>query len=329
MRRKNRPRLYTMTLLGGGTTSNTTYDYILLACGSDYRAYQTLRKREVFGVKFKTAVLFDFVERRGHLDRRTSPAYDSFKDMGVRCEIIRCSISDPSTCVKTLRGGTLHFTKDSVIAVDISCFTKPYFFALLKFLKEQEQVAHVTVLYTEPLSYLFSAGDYRSYHSTSGALSVMEMPGFPGSDTRTTNRLLVIMLGFDGELSSHVYDAIAPDELIVINGFPSYSPKFKDISLMNNEKLLGAGELSSASMEFSCADNPFEIFNLLELLRRQRPDSFFNVAPLGTKPMALGACLFALNTPGVRVVYPFPEEYAYQTTIDCWNSWAYEIPLDL
>ena len=150
----------------------------------------------------------------------------------------------------------------------------------------------------------------------------MEIPGFPGNDTRTTKKILVVLLGFDGELALFVSEEVAPDEIVIVNGFPGYAPKFKDISLINNEKLL-----SSRLINYARANNPFETFNLLERLYNQETAAFFNIAPIGTKPMALGACLFALTHPAVRIVYPLPEKYTNETTKECWNSWSYEIPL--
>ncbi len=142
-------------------------------------------------------------------------------------------------------------------------------------------------------------------------------PGFPGNDTRTTKKVLVVLLGFDGELSSFITEEVAPDDTLVVNGFPAYAPKFKEISLINNEKLLSSS--ATGLVLYSRANSPFETFNLLEHLYKKETSAFFNIAPIGTKPMALGACLFAL-------VYPLPQKYADVTTQECWNSWSYEIP---
>jgi hypothetical protein len=45
--------------------------------------------------------------------------------------------------------------------------------------------------------------------------------------------------------------------------------------------------------------------------------------------MALGACLFALHNPEVRVIYPLPEEYDDKYSEQCWNSWVYKLPLSI
>jgi len=301
------------------------YDYVLAACGSDYRAYQILRRSKDFGISFRNVLVFDFEERRDCADPMVLKAYQSYEELALDVKRITCSISDPSTCVKELENFEPNLHDASALALDISCFTKPYFFCILKYLKEQTKINHVTALYTEPMSYVFSRGLFYSYHSTSGPLSIMEIPGFPGNDTRTTTKTLVVLLGFDGELTSFITEEMAPNDTIVVNGFPSYAPKFKDISLINNEKLLSL--ITRESILYARANNPFETFNLLEYIFKREPSAFMNIAPIGTKPMALGACLFALVHPSVRIVYPLPAKYTNITTQDCWNSWSYEIPL--
>jgi hypothetical protein len=304
------------------------YDYGFFACGSDYRAYQILRNSEDFGLLFNETLMFDFLERQQSTNKKVIKAYQSYKNLHGNISQIPCSISDPSSCVKVIHDAAPCLKDATSVAVDISCFTKPYFFWILKFLYSQITLEQITVLYTEPMSYVFSGGLYlSSYHSTYGPLSVMEIPGFPGNDTRTSKKTLIILLGFDGELSKFIMDEIAPEDTIVVNGFPAYSPKFKEISLINNEKLISS--IPHESIRYSRANSPFETFNLLEDLLEEQHSAFLNIAPLGTKPMALGACLFALFHPSVRIVYPLPEKYADITTQECWNSWLYEVPLGM
>jgi hypothetical protein len=301
------------------------YTYFLTACGSDFRAYQVLRRAKDFGISLQKVLAFDFQQRHEGLDSEGMKAYSSYHSLNLDIKQVTCSIIDPPACVKSLSDLGFSVGNTHKVAIDISCFTKPYFFCILKYLKEQIGIPSVTVYYTEPLSYVFPKGLYHSYHSTFGPLSVMEIPGFPGNDTRTSKKVLVVLLGFDGELSFSISDEVAPEEIILVNGFPAYAPKFKDISLINNERLLSP--LAPGSIRYARANNPFETYNLLEELYSRDQSVFFNVAPIGTKPMALGACLFALAHPSVRVVYPLPEKYAHETTKECWNSWSYEMPL--
>lgn len=301
------------------------YDCLMLAAGSDKRAYEILKKFKKYNILVENVMLFDFKERNENLSEEDIEAYNLYKTLGFKIKPIECSITDPSSCIKSLKSEFTLSAKDKV-AIDISCFTEPYFFSILKYLKEQVRLSTTKVFYTEPMAYIFSKELYHSYRSGYGPLSVIEIPGYPGLDTRTKEKILIVLLGFEGELSSFISEEVAPNKIIVVNGFPAYSPIFKDISLVNNERLLSN---SSATIKYVRANNPFETYNLLESLKKERPDAFFNIVPLGTKPMALGACLFAIVYTSVRIVYPLPEKYANKTTKECSCSWSYMIPLNM
>ena len=299
-----------------------SYDCFITAAGSDYRAYQILEQFEKHSVQLNNFLVLDFIERFEYLSPEDIEAYNLYESFGFKPDLIKCSIMDPSSCIKSHLDLKHKLSPDDHIAIDISCFTKPYFFSIIKYLKEQIGVKLVTIFYTEPMSYIFNEGDYHSGH---GQLSVMEVPGYPGLNTRTTESVLVILLGFDGELSSFVTEDVASDKTILVNGFPAYSQSFKDLSIIKNETLLGN---VGTKIKYVKANNPFETFNLLEMLKKEHPDAFFNIAPLGSKPMALGACLFSLLDESVRIVYPRPEIYAHKTTRECNYSWLYEIKFD-
>lgn len=295
------------------------YDCFIAAAGSDYRAYQMLSKFEKNNVSLKHFFLFDFNERFEDLSQEDIEAYNSYESFVFKPDIIKCSIMDPSSCIKSHLALKYNLSPEDHIAIDISCFTKPYFFSIIKYLKEQIGVKLITIFYTEPMAYIFNDGNYHSGH---GQLSVMEVPGYPGSNTRAKENVLVILLGFEGELSSFIAEDVASDKTILVNGFPAYSQSFKDMSIIKNESLLGN---VGTKIEYVKANNPFETFNLLETLKKENPDAFFNIAPLGSKPMALGACLFSLLDESVRIVYPLPEKYAHKTTNECNYSWSYKI----
>lgn len=317
--------LYEMELVSGEIIKKNSFDFFFLAGGSDYRAYEILKRMKSENVLIKKILLFDFSERVQGIDK--NDPYYNYRAIGFNNILpIQCFIKEPNSCLQNLISLESELRSAPKIALDISCFTKPYFFYLIKLLKERFKIESINVFYTEPQSYLFPRGIFTSYHSSTGPITILEIPGFPGYEAREGKRVLVILLGFDGDLSKEISEDISPSETLVVNGFPSYSPKFKDISLVANEKLTSD---KNVVIRFSRANNPFEVFNLLEDIKNQNGNAFINIAPLGTKPMALGACLFALNYPDVRVVYPLPETYEKVTTDNCWNSWQYIIPLNL
>lgn len=320
----NRPQIYQMTAINDEMGSALNCTYLFVAASQDYRAYEVIRKAlRLESISTDRVILFHYNTRK-ETAQSGDPYYD-YTNMDLVVDEVDCDINDPGSILPFLEKFHRQILPGQTIALDISCFTKPFFFYIIKFLKERVTCQAVSVFYTEPATYIFSSGLYDSYQSTSGTLQIVEVPGFTGHDTDTSSSLLVILLGFDGKLATVLATEIEPNEIILVNGFPSYLPVFKDISLINNERLVAGRE--NPVVYYARANNPFEVYNLLEHLRGKYLNAFLSIAALGTKPMALGACLFAALNPDVRLVYPLPEKYSDITTDKCSTSWLYVLPL--
>jgi hypothetical protein len=316
-----------MTRLDDLSTSNHIhYDWLIVGGGSDARAYEVLKKARKTRITFQKILFFDFEERRNPITLEARNAYQEYKTLHKHIKPLSCSLKNPSGSLKLISKQHFSINSKSRLAVDISCFTRPYYFSLFKYLQDHCGLRSIDVFYTEPSSYVLPKGLIRSYRASEGPLFVMEVPGFPGSTTGKDKTILIVTLGFDGDLSVFISEEVTPDSVVIVNGFPSYSPKFKDISLINNERLLHSAN-TKQSITYCRASNPYELFNSLIKLRKDNPSAFFNIAPLGPKPMAIGACMFALADKSVRVVYPMPQKYASDTNRRSWQSWRYVVPL--
>lgn len=299
-------------------------DCLLLAGGSDHRAYEVLRQFNANGLLIPKILLFNFSERTDSL-KKNDKHFDYKETKYNHIELINCSIKNPISCFSQLHSHLSSFNNTNSFAIDISCFTKPYFFYLLKYMHERLNISKLNIFYTEPYSYKFpKKGLFSSYHESEGPITIEEIPGFSGIKERGGPTILVVQLGFESNSLEEINLNISPEESFIVNGFPAYLPKFKDFSLVINKFYT---ENKDNMILYSRANNPFEVFNLLEKIKKNFSNVFFNIAPLGTKPMALGACLFAINNPDVRVIFPLSEKYENVTTEECWNSWMYEVPL--
>lgn len=321
--------IYEMEVLDSSSVNSKEFDYLILCSGSDNRAYQSIK---LMPIKRKTKViLVNFTERV--LNKPSTDPLFEYRNLKINnLDEINCAILSPPSILPDLV--QYEFNNDTKIAIDISCFTKPYFYYLIRLLHKRFNVQAITVLYTEPKSYLFPKGLFTAFHSSSGSLKMIEMPGYVGWRKRDSKEKLVILLGFDSDLSKKVNEVLEPSEMVLVSGFPSYSSKFKDISLIVNESLITGENLAldkRIQVKYARANNPFEVYNVLEGIKRsdENENVFLNVAPLGTKPMALGACLFALHNPDVRVVYPLPEQYDEKYSDKSWRTWLYSLPLNL
>jgi len=300
-------------------TMRKDLDFFIFSSGSDNRSYEILSNYK--SSETTSFIAINYEERLADLNQNDT-IFD-YKKFGIKIlHEITCSIKDPSSCLTSL---SIHdFSSISSIGLDISVMTKPYFFFIIKLLKERFKVSQLHVFYTEPKTYEFPNGLYSKFRTCTGPLSIIEMPGYAGFEERGSKRKLIVLLGFDGDVTKEIYEDVAALDTELVNGFPSYIPKFKDISLIMNEKIVCN---NNSHVKYAKANNPFDIYNLLLKIKNNSNNSFINIAPLGTKPMALGACLFSLHYPEVRIIYPLPEKYENKYSQSSWISWMYTFDL--
>jgi hypothetical protein len=213
----------------------------------------------------------------------------------------------------------------NVIGIDISCMPTPIFTQIFHFLYKKHDTKKIIVYYTEPTHYnLDNLFDFNAYN---GEIDIKVIPGFEGKTAQPneTRRMLFYLMGFEmNYLNKLIPQETNPDGIVPINGFPSYFPKYKDISLINNNVNYYEQDVE---IIFAEANNPFKTFNQLCLLRDTCIDYCIDIIPAGTKPMALGACLFALKSgeDNIRILFPFPSEYKNKQTTGSGTVWEYII----
>ena len=151
---------------------------------------------------------------------------------------------------------------------------------------------------------------------------MFELLGFSGPGGTTKFHDLYMFLGFEGALGLKVFENCQHTNLMLVNNLPSFFPKYKDISVINNYQLMQ----NKHKYLYTPADNPFEAYNLLYSMIGDCEEAVC-VAPLSTKPVALGICLFALNHEFVRVVYPVSNKYRTANTLDTYKTNIYNIEL--
>ena len=206
------------------------------------------------------------------------------------------------------------------IVIDISCILTPYLFLLLKCLYLWNKEATISVINTIPFDYSFSKSPFTSYRSFYGDLKMEEIFGFSGSNGGCENKELYIFAGFEGALALKVIEDIDYNQLFLVNALPSYYQKYKDISVINNYQLIVSHNCKKL---YTPAINPFETYNLLN--RYVKKDTNVSIAPLCTKPIALGICLYALEHDNVRIIYPFSDRYESDRSHDVHKAYVYRI----
>lgn len=209
------------------------------------------------------------------------------------------------------------------IAIDISCIRIPDMFSIMKILKLFNHCQQIQCVYSVPYDYEYYAGEF-SYKYSLGDLQNYELIGYNGNyDSEKQDSTYIVFLGFEGALSLKVLEEAEYRRLIFVNSLPSFYQKYKDISILNNRSSIKGKKYDS--LQYVPADNPFEVYNFLE--RQYSNVPAICISPLGTKPVALGVCLFALDYENVRVIYPISDTYSTHSTDNVAKTLVYEISL--
>jgi len=211
------------------------------------------------------------------------------------------------------------------IGIDISCMPIPFFAQLLHFLFTRHSNKIITIYYTEPAHYtLKKLFDYSAYN---GEIDIKTVPGFEGetSHFNEIKRVVFYLMGFEmSYLNNLIPQDVNPNKIAPINGFPAYYPKYKDISLINNNTDFYQRDID---IIYSEANNPFKTYNTMVMLADKYSGYRIDIIPVGPKPMALGACLYALKNGNnsCRIIFPFPSEYKLNQSTGSGKLWEFRL----
>lgn len=286
-------------------------DKLILAASGDERAYNSVSTLLKNGFKIDSIVVLKFESQCVAPDSPTYTAYSQYSNFSIPTTVIFLEGDVIALDPKDFEGNN--------VVVDITGFSIPNLFRMLFVMKEMLMIQKMHILYTEPQHYIFGSDTFGSYSYFIGereyrALDEFFISGDSGKE------LLTIFLGFDRMTSSIVKEEVDPIETVLVNGFPSMSPKLKDISLLNNKEIIATVGRPKYSVK---TNNPFSAYNTLQKIQNDHPGILINVCVLGTKTMALGVGVYALKNNNVKISYAYTKEHASSISKGVSNMWYY------
>lgn len=305
-------------------TTDDSYDYFIMAPNIEKRSrYSVKIIKDLYSIGQILAFDFDYF----HLDNdKYKSCYEEVDSevIDLQCEVIHLKNYEFEKNLNDRLSDIQH----KKVAIDITGFSIPEIYRMLGFFRMRAKNTELDLYYTEPKTYVYENGYHNRYHPYIKPRKCAPINGYINSGTNQ-EEILVISLGFDGGLAKKVYDEIAQEsqdvlETYAINGLPSYSAKLKDISLLNNIDLITA--IDSGNVRFASASNPFSTYNTLVDLHLDHKGTLLDICTIGSKPMAVGGCLFALdyhNT--VKVIYPFYNKTEFDVEEEPGRVWRYSI----
>lgn len=314
------------------------YDVFLCANGLEGRDTRVVKLFQEKGFSVKKWIVFNYAERneKAEIGRNEENVSDCLS--GEKVIHITTSYNDTRSYMEILREAIDDVKSAEYLGIDITGFKNQFFFPIFKFLRNSCCTREIDTFYTEPATYKFPKKKERiayfpnvqedtkvlfNFSKAQEGIEIKSIPGFEGERGKKT--LLIIILGFDGKVATRIKEEYNAEKVLLINGFPAYLPKFRDISLINNKELVST--CSKEDIFNTYADNPFELYNVLHRIMTKYPEYKLLIAPLGAKPLALGVCKFVLDYPQMAVLYVESSKYVEKSTEKFGETWEYHIDL--
>lgn len=141
---------------------------------------------------------------------------------------------------------------------------------------------------------------------------VGDVEGLPGmvrlaGPSPGTQVVLVILLGFEGGRARHITTTLEPELTIVpVIGVPGMHAEYATQAVECNREFL-KNTYGVTQIRWVDAVCPFGVRDLLRDIASEHGGSYMYVAPIGTKPHALGALLYSLSCPSdCEIIYDHP-----------------------
>lgn len=159
------------------------------------------------------------------------------------------------------------------------------------------KIKSIRVIYSEPLEYDVKKFKVEGVFSdlSEKIQGIYPLPGFIKVFPRDNEDIyLIALLGFEGGRFMHLLEEVecTDKNVIPVIGLPGFRVEYPQIAFWGNQKpLKDTG--SWRNIKYASANSAIEVYFLLKKLLKDKPHAYFKIAPIGTKPHAIGAMIFA------------------------------------
>ncbi len=214
-------------------------------------------------------------------------------------------------------------TKHSNIYLDITGLPHHIWAPFLRVLRNKTQPIYC--VYVEPGDYRFSENPTETtiFDLSEKIEGIAPLPGFVTlSAMGDEESIFVPLLGFEGARFAYMLETVQPDRthIFPIIGVPGFRAEYPFYAYQGNRLQLMETK-SWQNIRFSPANCPFSLYYVLTEISSHHSERQLRIAPIGTKPHALGAVLYYLDHPNVtEIIYDHPvrkEKRTYGTSRIC------------
>lgn len=179
---------------------------------------------------------------------------------------------------------------------------------------------NVHAVYAEPLGYIPSgaSADSLIFDLSERIAGISTLPGFARliEPDDPEDFYFIPILGFEGARLAFMLNQIEipHDRILPIIGAPGFRPEYPFHTYLGNRVPFDERPIWQG-VRFAMANCPFSLMHTLEDIAADYPDKLLKVAPLGTRPHALGAVMSAIrNESRIELIYDHPIPRATRST---------------
>lgn len=254
----------------------------------------------------KSSSSIQFVEVEAH-------GSDQMRDVSAKCNFNLRSELSIESFLQTIQSRLLYLDVSGLLNRITAPLLKGAIAAYRKGLFKE-----VRIIYAEPIEYKIKqfTSEGISNDLSEQIEGIDPLPGFasiiPSNDEDT---LFVPLLGFEGGRFTYLVENIQPpyDNIYPIIGVPGFRFEYPFVAYWGNRKPLQETQ-AWRKVLFAAANSPVELFDLLRRIHKKKPHATLKIAPIGTKPHAIGAILYALENPRTaELIYDNPKRIKQRT----------------
>lgn len=278
-----------------------------------------ISKKDVESLSSTLCFIGNPIDDRGHFITSAlgSELHNNVIRIELKAEDMRSEINHTNVSYRNISDHLSTLTNSlsfENVLLDATTLGVPELLIIMKWLQLLDTCERVKIIYAEPDEYpriqLPSVYGNHQFNLSNASIGYKSLPGFTKTASTEKKSHLIALLGFErvrlGQLLQNDEGAYI-DEITPVFGVPGFKPSYDKHSAYQNVDSIKDKEKSNKPL-FASANNPYDTFMLLERVRETETDRVINVAPIGTKPMAIGAAIFILKhrQENVGLMYDYP-----------------------
>lgn len=161
---------------------------------------------------------------------------------------------------------------------------------------KNETIKNIQILYIEPKEYKFKNSSITTHDEFELSEKFQQFPPLPGFtiNAEHKNVELIAFLGFEKNRLGQIFtlDETTYTKFTPIIPLPGFLPGWENRTIDNHLKFF-TPKYFFTELKYVSANNPYQSYKLLDKLSQTKEN--FRVAPIGTKPNAIGCAVFLVN----------------------------------